>query len=202
MGVIGGGAELSSRAVWGRRFGCLLIVIGILVVLYWGAGFVLGAWRQHADETRWKQIAAPAAAQRVPPGVLARPVDGLDFRLIVPKLAYDAVVREGVGLDVLTSGPGHYPGTAWPGEEGVVGIAAHNVYWIRFDQLGTGDRVVVQTRYGAFNYSVTAPRIVSAGDRSVLRPAPGRQLVLTTCWPLWAGEFARDRLAIFAADAA
>lgn len=202
MGVIGGGAELSSRTVWGRRLGCLLIVIGILVVLYWGAGLVLGAWRQHADEARWKQVSVAAAAQRVPPGVLARPVDGLDFRLIVPKLAYDAVVREGVGLDVLTSGPGHYPGTAWPGEEGVVGIAAHNVYWIRFDQLGTGDRVVVQTRYGAFNYSVTTPRIVSAGDRSVLRPAPGRRLVLTTCWPLWAGEFARDRLAIFAADAA
>lgn len=200
VGLIGRGAQVSRRTVWVHRFSRILIVAGTLMVIYWGSGFVLTAWRQHGDEARWNQIIS-SAAHGVPAGALARPVDGMDFRLVVPKVGYDAVVREGVGLDVLTSGPGHYPGTAWPGESGVVGIAAHNVYWIRFDQLRAGDRVIVQTRYGAFNYSITRASIVSAGDTSVLRPGPGRQLTLTTCWPLWAGEFATDRLAIFAGSA-
>jgi sortase A len=187
--------------VWVHRFGRVLMAAGVLLVLYWGSGFVLHAWRQHSDEARWNQIAATAPAQGSRAGVLARPVEGMDFRLVVPKLGYDAVVREGVGLDVLTAGPGRYPGTAWPGEAGVVGIAAHNVYWIRFDQLGSGDRVAVRTRYGTFDYSITGTRIVAADDTTVLRPEARRQLTLTTCWPLWAGEFARDRLAIFAASA-
>ena len=178
----------------------MLTGVGVVLVLYWGSGLVLGVWRQHADEARWNQIVATAAVQSPRAGVLAGPVEGMDFKLLVPKLGYDAVVREGIGLDVLTAGPGHYPGTAWPGEAGVVGIAAHNVYWIRFDQLGTGDRVAVQTRYGTFDYSITGSRIVAADDTSVLRPGAGRRLTLTTCWPLWAGEFARKRLAIFAAS--
>lgn len=191
-------AKLRSRATWGQMLGRLLIVVGVLMVVYWGSDFVLASWRQNADDARWTQVVGPTPAQGDPIGVLARPVEGMDFKLLVPKLGYAAVVREGVGLDVLASGPGHYPGTAWPGQGGAVGIAAHNVYWIRFDQLHAGDRVIVDTRYGAFSYRVTGTRVVSAGDTSVLLPEPGRQLTLTTCWPLWAGQLARDRLAIFA----
>ena len=194
-------AGLGGRPAWGQWLGRVLVAVGVLMVLYWGAGFVLAVWRQHGDEARWNQVAAARAAQGASAVVLARPVDGLDFKLVVPKLGYGAVVREGVGLDVLASGPGHYPGTAWPGEAGAVGIAAHNVYWLRFDQLRSGDQVLVETRYGTFRYSVTTSRVVSASDPSVLRPEPGRQLTLTTCWPLWAGALARDRLAIFAASA-
>jgi len=168
------------------------------MVLYWTSGFGLGIWRQLSDEARWDRRVATTAAEGPSPGGLARPVDGMDFKLVVPKLGYHAVVREGVGLDVLTSGPGHYPGTAWPGKAGVVGIAAHNVYWIRFDQLRAGDRMVIQTRYGAFDYRITGSRVVRPDDTSVLRPELDRRLTLTTCWPLWAGELARERLAIFA----
>jgi sortase A len=194
-------ARFGSRSAWGRRLGRTLIVIGILMVLYWGTGFGLGIWRQADDEARWDRLGSTAAAGGPPGAALARPVDGMDFKLVVPRLGYDAVVREGVGLDVLASGPGHYPGSAWPGEAGVVGIAAHNVRWIRFDQLRVGDRVVVQTRYGAFDYRITGSRVVGPDDTSVLRPESNRRLTLTTCWPLWAGELARERLAIFADDA-
>jgi len=134
-----------------------------------------------------------------PPAGLARPVDGVDFRLRVPRLGYQAVVREGVAPDVLFGGPGHYPDTSWPGQPGNVGVAAHNVYWLRFDQLTRGDVILVDTRYGAFRYRVTRTTVAGASDRSVLAPAPDRRLTLTTCWPLWAGELAPARLAIFAA---
>ena len=78
-------------------------------------------------------------------------------------------------------------------------MAAHNVYWLRFDQLRPGDDVALDTRYGTFHYRVTGTRVVSPADRSVLAAIPGRpRLVLTTCWPLWAGQLAPDRLAVFA----
>jgi sortase A len=183
----------------GRLVGLLLIAVGLLLVLYWAADFVAAGLRQRGDEARWEQILAGAAAHaQGPPGALARPVEGIDFRLRVPRLGYTAIVREGVGLDVLATGPGHYPATAWPGQPGNVAVAAHNVYWIQFDQLKPGDSLLVDTRYGTFDYRVTGSRVVTPDDSAVLQAQPDRQLTMTTCWPLWAGQFATRRLAIFA----
>ncbi len=188
------------RARWGRLFGLALVGAGLLLVLYCASAFGAAAWRQHGDEARWHQILAAGPGHVERASAAAAPVDGIDFRLLVPTVGYDAVVREGVGLDVLATGPGHYPGSAWPGQAGTVGIAAHNVFWIRFDQLRAGDELDVETRYGTFRYRLTGTQVVSPDDLSVLHPVPGRQLTLTTCWPLWAGQFANQRLAIFAAD--
>jgi sortase A len=162
-----------------------------------------GEWRQSDAETHWEQFSDRGTpewpGQVPPPPGMTRPVDGVDFRLRVPRLGYRAVVREGVSDQVLFGGPGHYPDTPWPGQLGTVGVAAHNVYWLRFDQLRPGDELALDTRYGTFQYRVTGTRVVSADDRSVLTPVPGRRLTLTTCWPLWAGQLASLRMAVFAA---
>jgi sortase A len=179
----------------------VLLAAGLLLVLYGAADFLLADWRQGQDEARWRQLVPSVPAQAGVPGALARPVEGMDFRLLVPKLGYAAVVREGIGLDVLASGPGHYPGSSWPGQDGNVGIAAHNAFWIQFDLLRPGDELAVETRYGTFRYRVVGSRVVSPDDRAVLAAQPGRRLTLTTCWPLWAGQLATRRLAIFAGPA-
>ena len=205
---VGQAASPSPRALtgrraatrrWGRRLGLALIAVGLVLVLYWTTDFLAATWRQHQDEARWLQQTAGGPSGSA--AELTRPVDGIDFRLRVPKVGYSAVVREGVGLNVLASGPGHYPTSAWPGRPGTVGVAAHNAYWIQFDQLHPGDELVLETRYGTFHYRMTGRRIVSPRDTSVLTPKQDRQLTLTTCWPLWAGELAQQRLAIFAAGA-
>ncbi|MBJ7596572.1 MAG: hypothetical protein DLM67_16805 [Candidatus Nephthysia bennettiae] len=164
------------------------------------APVVGGAWGQRQAQMRWAEIAAaaPHLGGEASAGHLLWPVDGLDFKLAVPRLGYSEVVREGVGLEVLAVGPGPYPQSAWPGQGGDVGLAAHNVYWLRFGDLVAGDAIVLETRYGTFRYRVTGNRIVLPGDTWVLRPEADRQLTLTICWPLWAGEFATRRLAIFA----
>jgi sortase A len=80
-----------------------------------------------------------------------------------------------------------------------VGVAAHNVYWINFPQLKSHDEIDIETRYGTFRYWVTGSKIVNPDDRTVVvSHAPGYHLVLTTCWPLWAGAFATQRYVIFA----
>ena len=78
-------------------------------------------------------------------------------------------------------------------------MAAHNVYWINFPLLKVNDEIDIETRYGKFKYRVTGSRVVNPNDRTaVVAHAPGYHLVLTTCWPLWAGAFATQRYVIFA----
>ena len=129
---------------------------------------------------------------------LQHPVNGIDFAIRVPKLGYFAAVKEGISSSVLYASPGHYPDTAWPGNRGTVGVAAHNVYWINFPRLQAGDEIDLETRYGNFKYHVTGEVIVNPNNRNVLVPnEPGYHLTLTTCWPLWAGAFATQRYVIF-----
>jgi sortase A len=163
-------------------------------------------WQGYAEQQRlnveWRQVMArtPVAnygSQPVDPA-LKRPLYGIDFAIRVPRLGYFAAVREGVDQTILYSGPGHYPETRWPGDPGMVGVAAHNVFWIDFPRLKHGDEIDVETRYGKFTYQVTSTRIVDPDDRTVLVPAvEGRHLTLTTCWPTWAGSLATQRFIIF-----
>ena len=139
----------------------------------------------------------PEPAPKVDP-TLKQPRDGIAFAIRVPKLNYFAAVREGIDAGALYSSPGRYPSTVWPGDQGMVGVAAHNVYWINFPKLTNGDEVEIETRYGVFRYRVTGSRIVNPDNRSILvADADGYHLTLTTCWPLWAGAFAKQRYVIF-----
>jgi sortase A len=179
------------------------LLVGLVLIL----SFAYGMWRGFADQQQLNQQWQQQGTQdKVPLGAaptdhrrLEHPVKGIDFAISVPRLKYLAAVREGVDSTILYSGPGHYPGTVWPGDQGSVGVAAHNVYWINFPVLKKGDEIDLQTRYGTYKYTVTGSRIVNPDNRTVLvSDAPGYHLVLTTCWPLWAGAFATQRYVIFA----
>jgi LPXTG-site transpeptidase (sortase) family protein len=178
---------------------CLAGGLALLGSFAWG--MAAGVLQSRSDTAAWHQRLArtppPAVPAAQPPPNLMQPVNGVDFAIRVPSLGYYAAVREGVSLGVLYSGPGHYGETPWPGQPGMVGVAAHNVYWIDFPQLTKGDEVDLETRYGTFRYAVTGSRIVQPDDRSILVQGPGRHLTLTTCWPTWAGSFATQRYVIF-----
>ncbi|HEX6488121.1 MAG TPA: class D sortase [Candidatus Dormibacteraeota bacterium] len=122
------------------------------------------------------------------------------FAIRVPRLNYFAAVRQGISLDVLFAGPGHYPATAMPGEQGNVGIAAHNTYWIAFGVLKPGDIVILETRNGSYTYKIYGSQIVSPNNTTVLAPTQDHRLTLTTCWPLWAGALATQRLVFLAEE--
>jgi sortase A len=177
-----------------------LVVAGAVLFGGFLADLGLGILHQQQLDRTWRQTIAahPPPTQPADPIQTPAAVDGVDFAIRVPKLGYYAAVAEGIGADVLINGPGHYPATPWPGQPGNVGVAAHNTYWIKFGDLHAGDEIDLETRYGAYKYLVTGTKIVPADDRTVLAPTAGKQLTLTTCWPLWAGAFAQQRLAIFA----
>ena len=180
------------------------MLIGVLLIVTFAYGMWRGFSEQEQLNDRWlqqvgKQLSTPSAGAVPIDHNLQQPLNGIDFAIRVPKLRYFAAVREGVSTTILYSGPGHYPGTVWPGNQGTVGVAAHNVYWINFPQLAPRDEIDIETRYGIFRYRVTGSRIVNPDDRTVLvTDSPGYHLVLTTCWPLWAGAFATKRYIVFA----
>lgn len=122
------------------------------------------------------------------------PVNGVDFEIMIPSLGYRATVLEGTGDGVLAQGPGHYVSTAWPGQTGNVGVAAHNTYWMALGNLRPGDRVDVQGHHGLFTYAIRSITIVNPDDRTVLAPTDDHRLTMTTCYPLWAGAWATQRM--------
>jgi len=166
-------------------------------------------WQESSLTQQW-EAQFPVQAQHAPTPASPIPVaerfaqpasprlGAVAFVLKIPRLGYDAAVREGVSSSVLSFGPGHYPTTPNPGEPGDVGVAAHNTYWLGFGAVKPGDQVVLATSYGGYTYIVTGTRIVAPDETWVLNRPGGSKLTLTTCWPLWAGALARQRLAIFA----
>jgi sortase A len=199
------------RACHLRRVGLLLIAAGLLLCLLPAGYYLYGGWQQDQLAQQWRQEVRPAPAptpgghpggpgpQPIPSPPARVPYGQIAFAIRVSRIGYYAAVREGVTDDILYSGPGRYPDTAMPGQEGTVGVAAHNTYWVRFGALGPADEILLETRAGDFHYRMTQSQVVRPGDRWVLDAPPGgRRLVLTTCWPLWAGALAQERLAIFA----
>ena len=147
-------------------------------------------------------VVAPTSAiasQAVTAAPSQSPVDGVWFEMRIPAVGYSTVVRQGVGLNVLDAGPGHYPSTPWPGHAGNVGVAGHNTFWLAFSRLKPGQRIEIQTQHGSYVYEITGSKVVSPTDRTVLAGTGDNRLTPTTCYPLWAGGLATQRL-IFSAS--
>lgn len=123
-------------------------------------------------------------------------------RIKIPKIGVNVIVVEGVTLERLAYGPGHYPSTKQFGEKGTAGVAGHRTGWgapfFNLDQLTRGDLVIVETTAATFTYKVTDDIVVTPIHSEVLdgnpRSKAAQQLVLTTCTPKFT---ARDRLIVF-----
>ena len=202
-----------------RGLGWLFISIGVLVLLYlvYSLLYTNRATANAQQEIAGNWLRDPDASGGLPgdngDGKAAVPETGaavaaLQFRRpgteepIVRK--EPLYVIQGVGLDDLQRGPGHYPGTALPGEKGNFAVAGHRTTYgapfFNLDQLREGDEVLVTDQTGKrFTYRVSAQRVVSPADTWVIEPDPldtgKKTLTLTTCNPRFSNA---ERLIVFA----
>jgi sortase A len=131
------------------------------------------------------------------------------FALIrVPRFGrrYVRPVVEGVGLDVLRDGVGHYPDSVRPGRVGNFAVAGHRVtYGKPFNQIAelrAGDPIVVETRTTWYVYRVARHTIVSPTQVDVVAPVPERpgakptrrMMTMTACHPMFS---AAQRYVVF-----
>jgi sortase A len=82
----------------------------------------------------------------------------------IPKIGVEKSIFEGITLTTLDHGPGHWPGTAMPGQQGNVVIAGHRVShdkpFRHLELLEPGDDVIMTTADGRFVYKVTGTEVV------------------------------------------
>lgn len=118
-------------------------------------------------------------------------------RIQIPKIGVDKTVVEGVSLPDLKKGPGHFPETPLPGQEGNAAIAGHRTTYGapfgRIDEIGPGDEVIVQTVQGEFRYVFSEQLIVAPTQVEVLEDKGDNRLTLIACHPKYS---ARQRIVV------
>ncbi len=184
--------------------GAALTGAGVLILLFvayqlWGTGLYT-ARQQDSLKSQFKQQAHidPAASSttsttvdplHLPP---APPTGDAVANIRIPKIGVDKYVVQGVGEPDLRKGPGHYPQTPMPGEQGNAAIAGHRTTYgapfNRLDELSPGDDVLVTTLKGSFTYKVVTTHVVKPDQVEVLDPTPTPTLTLTTCNPKYSAS--------------
>jgi sortase A len=186
----------------------LVLLIDAIVTVAWEDPFST-VFTQHEQKVLSKKLAAAeqaplpastvelvrrAGSERERMAVLAaherltaRAGDPLG-RIFIPKTGKNFVFIDGTGVEALKKGPGHYAGTALPGEHGTVAIAGHRTTYgapfRRLDRLRRGYAITLTMPYGTFTYSVEGTRSVPPKQTTVLGNANYERLVLTTCTPV------------------
>jgi sortase A len=185
--------------------GELLITAGVVVLLFVVYQLVwtnvqaerAATERIHSLENTWTSRDPTSTAPEYD-----KPLkNGEPFAILrIPRLGahYQVPIVEGVSLDDLATGVGHYPETALPGEIGYFSVAGHRASngepFAYLDRLQKGDPVVVETGTTWYTYQVTDEAIIEPTQVDVILPVPGkpgveptkRLMTLTTCNPRWA----------------
>lgn len=129
--------------------------------------------------------------------------DELIGRLEIPRLNISVMVREGDDEATLHHAAGHIPSTAYPGELGNVGFAAHRDTFFRpLRNIRKNDRIVVSTLDGTYEYLVNSTKIVAPSDVSVLKASAPHELTLVTCYPFYYIGSAPRRFVVHATQVA
>lgn len=231
-GAVGSGPVPGDRwRIVARSLGELLVTVGVVLLLFvvyelWVTDLLNAQAQGKLDQSLHDQwsTSAPLAPGTTDHGPFAV---GHAFAILhIPRLGadYSRVIVEGTDQEQLTQGPGHYLGTAFPGEKGNVSLAGHRVGrgspFLDLDKLRPGDPIIVETRTSWFVYRVLGDaasgnfaadasgipgqQVVLPTNLSVISPTPGAAatappsgsyLTLTTCHPRFS---ARQRLVIHA----
>jgi sortase A len=191
------------------------LTAGVLILLFvayqlWGTG-IREAQAQSKLEDEFNELldststtttppttGAPTTTAPVPPP--PPPAEGdAAARIRIPDIGVDKIVVQGVSLSDLKRGPGHYPDTPLPGQPGNAAIAGHRTTYgapfNRIDELEPGDKVLVTTLQGAFEYEVSEQKIVTPSQVEVLDDFGDDRLTLTACHPKYS---ARQRIVVVA----
>jgi sortase A len=105
----------------------------------------------------------------------------------IPKIGLVHPIFEGVTLTVIDHGPGHWPGSAIPGQLGNMVFAGHRVThshpFRNIDKLVPGDEVFFRDKDGEWRYIVTGHEVVKPQDVHIVTPTPNATMTLFACHP-------------------
>jgi sortase A len=192
--------------------------MGVLMFVGWTL-WGTGLYTQGQQDDLRREFGAAQVPDLLPGEKPGHPPKGFDpgpgrpvFLLKVPAIKMDKVVVEGVGVEDLKKGPGHYPecragflkplctefDEVWPGEKGRVVVSGHRTtygapFW-DLDKLHKGDEIMTKTKWGTFTYTIFKKTTVPPNSAAIVVPGNNAEIVLTTCNPKFS---ASERLIVF-----
>ena len=105
----------------------------------------------------------------------------------IPKIGLVHTIMHGITMRNIDRGPSHWPGTAFPGENGNTVFAGHRVTKTKpfrnIDQLVPGDRVFFTVQGLRSEYSVTGTEIVSPRAVHIVDQTPTPTATIFACHP-------------------
>jgi sortase A len=155
------------------------LMAGFVVFLLYGTGIETRIEQrrllQELESTSSPELPAPAG--RSLPTTANQPherpaVDVGDplGQLSIPAIGADWVFVSGIGADELRLGPGHFPDTPLPGEQGNMALAGHRTThgapFSRIDEIDPGDEIILTTPTGEHRYISVGTAIVGPADYS------------------------------------
>jgi sortase A len=120
-------------------------------------------------------------------------------RIQIPAIGVDSTIVQGVDWDQLKKGVGQLIGSAQPGQNSNVVLAAHNdifgEIFRHLDRLTPGDEIIISTERQAYTYVVRAIEVVTPTAVHVMDPTPFGQATLISCYPY---QINTQRIVVFA----
>jgi sortase A len=205
-----------------RLLGTLMIVAGVLtlgwavLVWQWQDPFTAAytKWEQHRLASQLDREMSRFASHDDAPSLAALRVevakDAATYRkslhpgeaigrLTIGSLGLKIILVQGTDHESLKKGPGHYAGSALPGQGRLVYVAGHRTTYLapfsHIDALKAGEYITIDLPYASFKYVVTKHRVVAATDVDVLRSPNHEVLILQACHPRF---FATHRYLVYA----
>jgi sortase A len=205
-----------------RLLGTLMIVAGVLtlgwavLVWQWQDPFTAAytKWEQHRLASQLDREMTRFASHDDAPSLAALRVevakDAATYRkslhrgdaigrLTIGSLGLKIILVQGTDHESLKKGPGHYAGSALPGQGRLVYIAGHRTTYLapfsHIDSMRVGDKVTLRMPYATVVYSVTGHVVVDAHDLAVLQTHNREVLALQACHPRF---FATHRYIVWA----
>jgi sortase A len=190
----------------------VIVALFVVYLLWWTGVQTAGAQRElgaELDRTAQNAVIAPSGTPsgipRVDPAPVIPAVGKPYVQIRIPALGsgWGWVVVEGVALPQLALGPGHYPGTAGPGEVGNFAVAGHRAGhaapFENLDRLKPGDVVDFSVGDSHWSYRVDRMFLTEPTDVGVIAAVPEqpnavptkRLMTLTTCDPKYGVRFKR-----------
>jgi sortase A len=164
-----------------RALGETSITAGLILMLFcayllWGTGVYT-----EREQVRLQRELAVTRESKPGTKKPEKIVPGSALALLrIPKLGphYEYAVVEGVDIEDLKKGPGHYPGSAMPGEVGNFAVAGHRTTYAapfnEIDELERDDEIIVEAREARYTYRVTSHDVVDPSELDEFAPVPGK----------------------------
>lgn len=109
-------------------------------------------------------------------------------RLAIPSLGLDATLYEGIRLPTFDLGPGHWPGSALPGQVGNMVVGGHrtssNADFADLDELEAGDQMIATGNDGTpYTYAVDRVEITDPFAARIIGQTAAGTATLFACHP-------------------